>query len=216
MIYFISGLGADERVFKYLNLGDFEHRYIKWETPERHEKLDNYCRRLIKQIDLSKEIILVGVSFGGIVAQEISRIIKPQKVIILSSVKTVKEFDWQLDLVRRLRLYKLAPSRFLKFSNRLTGDYYFGIKTKIESTLLKQIISDTDRYFMKWAIQEIMMWNGDSTSTNIVHIHGDNDRIFPVKRINNYTRIIGGGHFMIVNRADEISEIIKNKIKNWG
>ncbi len=216
MIYFISGLGADERVFKYLNLGDFEYKYIKWETPERAERLDSYCRRLIKQIDLSKEIILVGVSFGGIVAQEISKIIKPQKVIILSSVKSEKEFDWQLDLVRRLKLYKLAPSRFLKWSNRLTGDYYFGVKTKNESGLLKQIIRDTDCYFMKWAIQEIMNWNGDSINTKIVHIHGDKDRIFPVKRIKDFIRIKGGGHFMIVNKADEISEIIKNEIKNWA
>jgi pimeloyl-ACP methyl ester carboxylesterase len=216
MIYYISGLGADERVFKYLNLGDLEYTYIKWETPQKYENLEGYCSRLIKQIDLSKEIILVGVSFGGIVAQEISKIIKHSKVIILSSVKSVNEFNWQLDIVRRLKLYKLAPSKFLKWSNKLTGDYYFGVKTHMESELLKQIISDTDRFFMKWAIQEIMEWDGNSINSKIVHIHGDNDRIFPVKRIKNYIRINGGGHFMIVNRADEISEIIKNEIKNWA
>ena len=214
MLYFISGLGADERVFKYLSLGDLEYKFIKWETPGTNEKLSNYCSRLIKQIDLSKEIILIGVSFGGIVAQEISRIIKPQKVIIISSVKTAKEFNWQLDLVRRFKLYKLATSSFLKWSNNLTADYYFGVKTKMESTLLKQIISDTDQDFLKWAIHEIMNWNGDSTNTNIVHIQGNKDRIFPVKRIRNYTIINGGGHFMIVNRADEISEIIKNEIRS--
>jgi len=214
MIYYISGLGADERVFKYLDLGQLEYKYIKWETPAKHEKLQDYCKRLIAQIDLSKEIILVGVSFGGIVAQEISKIIETKKVIILSSIKSAKEYNWQLSLVRKLKLHKLAPSRFLKWSNRLTGDYYFGVTNRSESELLKQIIKDTDRFFMKWAIEEIMSWKGNSTNTNIVHIHGDKDRIFPVNRIKNFISIKGGGHFMIVNRAKEISDIIKFELKN--
>lgn len=212
MIYYISGLGADERVFRYLDLGDVEFKHIRWETPEKDEALEDYCGRLITQIDLSGEVILIGVSFGGIVAQEIARKIRPAKVIILSSVKSVNEFDWQLSFVRKLRLYQLVPSRLLKWSNKLTGDYYFGVQTKTESKLLGQIIGDTDRHFMKWAIREIMNWKGNSTSDQIIHIHGDKDRIFPVSRIHDFIRVENAGHFMIVNRASEIAAYIKDAI----
>jgi pimeloyl-ACP methyl ester carboxylesterase len=211
-IYYISGLGADERVFKYLNLQGVNEKYIKWETPQQHEKLQDYCKRLIRQIDEIKDIILVGVSFGGIVAQEISKMIKVDKVIILSSIKSVEEMDWQLHLVRILGLYKLAPSRFLKLCNLLTGNYYFSTKTKAESDLLRLIIKDTDRFFMKWAIAEIMKWDNRAMVQNLTHIHGEEDRIFPIKNIQNATGIRGGGHFMIVNKANEITEIIQKEI----
>lgn len=102
----------------------------------------------------------------------------------------------------------------MKWSNKLTGDYYFSVKTKNESDLLKQIIMDTDRFFMKWAIDAIMKWKGSIYNKNLLHIHGDSDRIFPIKRMENYIKIVGGGHFMIVNRAIEISEIIKKEIKS--
>jgi pimeloyl-ACP methyl ester carboxylesterase len=214
MIYFISGLGADERVFKYLNLGNYRYKHIKWEKPTSRESLLDYCGRLLKQIDLSEEIILIGVSFGGIVAQEISRIINVRKVIILSSVKSKEEFSWQLSTVSKFQLYKLVPSGILKWSNKLTGEYYFGVNSAIESELLKQILNDTDSMFLKWAIDAIMKWDGNSTDSNLVHLQGDKDRIFPVTRMKNFIRIVGGGHFMVVNRAEEISEIIKSEIKD--
>jgi pimeloyl-ACP methyl ester carboxylesterase len=211
-VYYISGLGADERVFNYLKLTDVREKYIKWVVPEKHESLHSYCKRLTTQIDLTNDIILIGVSFGGIVAQEISKIIRVNKVIIISSVKSPKEFDWKLRCVRFLKLHRLAPSRFLKWSNSLTGDYYFGTETKAESDLLKLIIKDTDRFFMKWAIEEIMGWNNNQLNSGLIHIHGDKDRIFPTGRIKNAINISNGGHFMIVNRAKEISELIEKEI----
>ena len=212
-VYYISGLGADERVFSYLKLTDAKEKYIKWVVPEKRESLSNYCKRLIPQIDLTNDIILIGVSFGGIVAQEIAKIIKVKKVIIISSVKSAKEFDWKLSCVRFLKLHRLVPSRFLKWSNLVTGNYYFSTQTKAESDLLKLIIKDTDRFFMKWAIEEIMSWNNNQLNSDLTHIHGDRDRIFPMGRIKNAINVRNGGHFMIVNRAKEISGLIDKEIK---
>ena len=90
MVYFISGLGADERVFQFLDLSKIEHQFIQWNEPQKKESLSSYCKKLTEQIDLKQEIILIGISFGGIIAQEISKIIECKKVIIISSVKTVK------------------------------------------------------------------------------------------------------------------------------
>lgn len=211
-IYYISGLGADERVFGYLQLKCENQKHVKWVTPKPQEGLHEYCKRLLDQIDLSQDIVLIGVSFGGIVAQEISKLIKVKNVIIISSVKSAKEFDWQLRCVRFLRLHRIVPSRLLKWSNLLTGDYYFGTKTRAESDLLRLIIKDTDRTFMKWAIDEIMKWDNVIANDKLMHIHGDRDRIFPIARIKDPIRVIDGGHFMIVNRAREISEIIEKEI----
>ena len=211
-IYHISGLGADDRVVKFLQLKHVNEKFIRWIKPDSQESLSDYCKRLTSQINAADKVVLIGISFGGIVAQEISKHIKVDKVIIISSIKSHKELDWKLTLVRYLRLYFLAPSRFLKWSNLLTANYYFGTQSNAESDLLKQIIKDTDRSFMRWAITEIMRWENSPLDKNIVHIHGSNDRIFPIGRIKNAIVINGGGHFMIVNRAKEISELLQREI----
>ena len=72
-IYLISGLGADERVFQFLDLSKIEHQFVKWNEPQRNESLASYCKKLTEQINQNQEIILIGVSFGGIIAQEIAK-----------------------------------------------------------------------------------------------------------------------------------------------
>jgi len=66
-IYLIGGLGADERVFKYLKL-DCETQVIKWLEPKQKETIISYSKRLLKQINQEENFALLGVSFGGIIA----------------------------------------------------------------------------------------------------------------------------------------------------
>lgn len=209
MVYLISGLGADERVFQFLNFNETEHRFITWLAPLQNEGLSAYCQRLIEaQIVRSNNIILVGVSFGGIVAQEIAKLIPVQKVIIVSSIKTSDEFCWQIKLVRKLQLHRLMPNSLMKIANTLTANYYFSTKTKDESKLLAQIIADTDVKFLSWAIHKLMNWVNEHYPPNLIHIHGTADRIFPLKYIRNAIEIPKGGHFMMVNKVFEVEQRI--------
>ena len=211
-LYFISGLGADERVFQFLKISGYQTSYIKWEDPLKKESLTDYCKRLIQQIDLSKNVVLIGVSFGGMIAQEIGRLIDCEKIIIISSIKSTAEMDINLSLIKWVGIYKIFPVKVLKWLNLLTANYYFGTESQMEKMLLKKIIKDTDGIFMKWAIDKIMNWHENAPLKNIIHIHGDKDKIFPIVKIKNPIIIKGGGHFMIVNKADIISHIIGENI----
>ncbi|SHF60036.1 alpha/beta hydrolase [Pedobacter caeni] len=211
-VYFISGLGADERVFQFLDLPGIEKIYIKWIDPQDQESLASYAKRLITQIELTEDVILLGISFGGIIAQEIAKIIPCKKVLIVSSIKSAQEFSWQLSLVSSSRIYKLFPAKILKWSNLLTADYYFSTTSKEESQLLHQIIKETDNRFMLWAIDRLMTWKNANPQKNIIHIHGTSDRIFPISPIKSDIKIQGGGHFMMVNKSTELSKIIMENI----
>lgn len=68
-IYLVSGLGADERVFVNIKIPHSEIIHLRWEIPLRNESISNYAKRLINQIDLTHNVILIGVSFGGLIAQ---------------------------------------------------------------------------------------------------------------------------------------------------
>lgn len=210
--YFISGLGADERVFQFLDLPGIEKIFIKWINPEDQESLASYANRLTAQIDLTQDIILVGISFGGIIAQEIAKIKACKKVILISSIKSPQEFSWQLSLISRCRIYRLFPAKVLKWSNVLTADYYFSTTSKTESKLLHQIIKETDDGFMIWAINRLMTWKNPTPQASIIHIHGTADRIFPISPIKSCIKIPGGGHFMVVNKSIELSKIIMENI----
>ena len=115
-------------------------------------------------------------------------------------------------MVRATRIHKIVPSKILKKLNLLTGDFYFGIRTESESKLLKSIIEDTDNEFLVWAINEIMNWKKIKTESDkdLIHIQGDKDRIFPNRNLKDVIWIKDGGHFMVFNKAEEISSIINN------
>ncbi|MCP9751582.1 alpha/beta hydrolase, partial [Ferruginibacter sp. HRS2-29] len=85
-IYLFSGLGADERVFKYLKFPGHHIVHIKWITALRNEPLAAYAKRLLEQVS-TEHPILIGLSFGGIMAIEVSKLIPTEKVIIIASVK---------------------------------------------------------------------------------------------------------------------------------
>ena len=66
--------------------------------------------------------------------------------------------------------------------------------------------------YSNWAINQIINWRNTSKPENIIHIHGSNDHIFPVKNVQANYIVKGGGHFMVMNRAREMNEIIKNEL----
>lgn len=211
-VYFVSGLGADERVFQFLDLPEVEKVFVRWLAPAPREPLADYCRRLLAQFDLTEPLNLVGISFGGIVCQEIARLVPCRRVVIISSVKNPAEMGWQLRLVARSKIYRAVPAVLLKWSNLLTANYYFGVESQAEAALLRQIIQDTDPGFLRWAIAEIMAWRAAPPRPHVAHLHGGRDRIFPAAPIRNATVIPDGGHFMVVNRAAAVSQFLREEM----
>jgi hypothetical protein len=45
-IYFFSGLGADERVFQYVDLSFCNPIFIKWNLPFENESIENYAAKI--------------------------------------------------------------------------------------------------------------------------------------------------------------------------
>src|SRR5687768_12603951 len=94
-VYFISGLGADERAFSFLDLGFCEPVFIPWVRPLEGETVPAYAVRLKERIPEDFPII-VGLSFGGMVAVEIGKAFPCKKIVLLSSAKTQKEIPFYL------------------------------------------------------------------------------------------------------------------------
>lgn len=202
----IPGLGADKRVFEHLEISG-NQMFINWIPPFTDEKIADYSRRLVEANGIENYQVLVGVSFGGIVAGEIGRITQARQVILISSVKNPVELPPLFRMAAKLHLHTLLPYKVLNKPNPLLR-FAFGPLSDDEYQVLKQIMKDTDLHFLQWAIKQIFELNPGIAISDTIHIHGTRDRIFHKRYIQNYIPVPGGGHFMIVNRAAEISSII--------
>lgn len=203
-IYLVSGLGADERVFEYLDLKPYKKTCLKWICPDKNETIEKYAARLCQQIKTECPI-LIGVSFGGMIAVEIGKIIKTEKIILISSAKTKEDIPLHYRVMGAVNFNKLMPKGGLQKMHGIIA-WLFGVSNEKERQLLKEIIECTDERFVEWAIDHIINWENETILPNAVLIHGTNDRLLS-SSTPDYS-IKDGGHFMIVNRCEEVSAII--------
>jgi pimeloyl-ACP methyl ester carboxylesterase len=212
-IYCISGLGADERAFSKLVINNYKLKVIKWLLPLPDETLQHYAERMRAGID-EEDPLLMGLSFGGMLCTEIAKQIPVKKIIIISSIKSSEERPVWMKTVATLRLNKILPMRSTiitqPFQNRMLG-----VSTKEEKELVSQFRKKADQPYTKWAVHQAINWKNDWKHPEIFHIHGDCDNLFPIKYIKPDFTIKKGGHFMIMNRADEVSSCI-NAILQQG
>ena len=159
-IYLFSGLGADKRVFERLTLSG-ERVYIDWLTPLPDESLQPYCRRLLEANAMQSNQILLGVSFGGMVAIELAKILQVKQVILISSVQHWQAIPRLFSLAGYLHVYKWLPYALLKKPNPILRFAFSPISDE-DYVLLKKIIADTDRIFLQWAVQQILLWRNNT------------------------------------------------------
>jgi pimeloyl-ACP methyl ester carboxylesterase len=205
-IYCISGLGADERAFSKLKINGYVLKVIPWLMPGADETIEHYAARMRAGIT-EENPILMGLSFGGMISTEIAKQVPVSKIIIISSIKSSKELPRWMKAVATLKLNKIVPLK----SSRLTQpiqNKMLGVQTEEEKTLVSSFRREVDLPYTNWAVNQAINWKNNWQHPNIYHIHGDNDHMFPIKNIKADFTIKDGGHFMIMNRAEEVSACI--------
>ncbi len=212
-VYFISGLAADCRVFKYVQLPDgFETCHLDWIKPNPNESLQSYSVRLAQSIDTSEPFALVGLSMGGMIATEIAKIYPAAACILLCSVPTHLHMPGYYKWVFALKLHKLVPIGFLKKASMLKRG--FTPDSVADKALLKEVIRDSDPSFIRWAMHAILSWHNEIIPDSLWHIHGTRDEILPI-RFTKPTHIVeGGNHLMIMSKAPSLNAFLKTALQS--
>ncbi len=210
-IYVFSGLGADERVFYKIDFGYYNTVFIKWITPRKNELIEDYALRLTTQI-ITKNPILIGLSFGGMMAVEVAKHIATEKIILLSSAKNRNEIPSYFRMAGMLGIHKIIPASLLIKANIFTN-WFFSSRTLAEKKMLSAILHDTDPVFLKWAIAKIATWKNRTIQNNVHHIHGSADRILPLRNIKANTIVADGAHLMLVTNSEQISGLLKELLE---
>lgn len=212
-IYFVPGLAASTTIFEYLKFdkNKYELHFLEWLLPETiNESIESYAKRMAAMV-IEKNPVLVGVSFGGILVQEMSKFLNPHKTIIISSIKSRNELPKGLKIVQLTKMYKLFPTKSIASIENF-AKYAFGEFAKKRIELYKKYLSVRNEMYLNWALYQVLNWKQTKILPNLAHIHGDKDPIFPVKNIKNCILVENGTHIMIITKATLISKLIINVI----
>ena len=205
-VYFMPGLAASSSIFERIDLDEsiFEMCLLEWEIPLDKESLSDYALRMTKNIK-HQNPVLIGVSFGGILVQEMARHINARKVIIISSVRSNLEFPRRMKIGKSTKAYKLIPMQILLNIEKL-AKFSFGEKINKRIQLYEKFLSVRDLRYLQWAVESVILWDRSEIDEKVIHIHGDKDDVFPIKYINSCIVVKGGTHIMILNKYKWLNE----------
>lgn len=211
----MPGLAAGPSIFENIKLPEeqFEMYFLEWFLPIENESIESYALRMTQKITHNNPV-LIGVSFGGVLVQEMAKIIQTNKVIIISSVKSNKEFPSRFKIARNTKAYKLIPTQLLADIEKLVK-YAFGDNIVAKRLkLYEKYLSVRDKHYLDWAIETILCWNQEEINDAVIHIHGDEDEVFPIKHIRKCIVVKGGTHIMILNKFKWLNENLPKLIVN--
>lgn len=213
-VYFMPGLAAGKEIFKNILLPEeyYEIHLLEWLIPEKDESIQSYAKRMASLVSFDSSV-LVGVSFGGVLVQEMAQFLNLRKLIIISSVKCRQEFPRRLKIAKTTKAYKLVPTQLATSVDDFTL-FAIGPKSKKRLKLYNEYLSVRDKTYLDWAIQNMIEWEREEVDPNVIHIHGDEDAVFPIRYIKDAITIEGGTHVMILNKGKKISSLLENIIQN--
>lgn len=209
-VYFIPGLGADKRAFNFMDLSFCDPQFVSWLTPMPNETLQSYALRLSNNIG-DEEATIVGISFGGMLATEIAKAHPHSKVIIISSCKTFKEIPYYLRFWRRLPVYKYFSGKSIRLSGKVVLRI-LGARGKEQQQLQLEILKTANPAFTRWAMDAIVNWRNETIPPNLTHIHGTADKLLPFSYVKADHAVIDGEHVMIMDRAKELTVLLKELV----
>jgi predicted esterase YcpF (UPF0227 family) len=213
-VYFMPGMAANPSIFENIKLPEqqFQMHLLEWIIPDKNETLQDYAKRITTKIE-HQNPVLIGVSFGGILVQEMCKLIECKKVIVISSVKSKHELPKRLKVLKVTKAYKILPTQLIANIDHL-AKFVFGKTINKRIELYQKYLSVRDKSYLDWAIKQIIFWEQEHPDPKTIFIQGDNDLVFPHTCQRNCIVIKGGTHIMIINKFKWFNENLPKLILN--
>ena len=202
----MPGMAASPAIFDRIHLNEnrFQLHRLQWFLPHKGMSLQAYALAMCKKIEHPSPVLL-GVSFGGMLVQEMAKHLQVNKVIAVSCVKTKYELPKRMLFAKYTKVHKLLPTGLVN-NVELLAKYAFGETVTKRLDLYEQYLGVRDKQYIDWAIDNIVNWNQTRPPQNLIHIHGEKDAVFPITNIKDCITVKNGTHTMIIHRAKWFNE----------
>ena len=207
-----SGLVADESIFGPQKLAFHGLTVPGWLDPLPGESLAEYCKRWASELAPCSPHIIGGASFGGIIALEMAKYLKPAAVILIGSVRKREDLPLHIRTLFSARAFvPWVPWRALQSLATCVKRPLFAKHFPHVSGVVRQF-SNANRNVLCWSVQQLLAWQGPSQiDCPIYQIHGSHDRILPVRK--SVEQIANGGHVISLTHAKEVNAFIHRIMK---
>ncbi len=213
-VYLMPGMAANPTIFEHIKLPETHYKihWLEWQIPEKNESFEAYAERMCAFIK-HDNVVLLGVSFGGMLVQEMSKFISLKKLFVVSSVKSHHELPKRLKLLKITKAYKILPTQLVSNID-LLAKYAFGETIKKRVDLYKRYLSVSDKRYLDWAIKQLVCWNQEKPHPDAIYIHGGKDIVFPHSCEGDCIVIKGGTHIMVINKYKWFNENLPKLIES--
>ncbi len=213
-VYLMPGMAASPQIFEYIKLPEevFKIHYLNWIMPETNESLENYAKRMCQQVE-HNNIALLGVSFGGIVVQGMSKFLNVKKLLVVSSVVSKHQLPKRMKFARITKAYKIMPTKLLSKAE-LLSKYAYGEFFKKRIDLYKKYLAFNHKEYLDWSIRQVVNWNQENPPKGVIQIHGEKDGVFTNSCNGKCIVVKGGTHIMIINKFKWFNENLPKLILN--
>jgi len=207
----MPGMAASPKIFEFISLPKpIKIHLLSWIPPLKDEPLTDYAIRMCERVTQTNPILL-GVSFGGVLVQEMSKYLPGCQVVIVSSIKSKDELPLSMKMAKKTNAHKLLPMQWINNLDNLSL-FVFGEGIQKRLALYQKYLSERNPDYLSWAIDSLVNWDKTEISNNIIHIHGEKDTVFPIKNLSHPFIKIKGGHAAIITQAHwfnkELSKIL--------
>lgn len=214
-VFCIPGLGLTSQFFKNLEIAYGEVNHLDWIEPDGWETISTYARRISEPLDdLKGEIVLIGHSFGGVVAQEIAAHKPVKHLILISSMRNPEEAPGRLKLLGKYGLHRLISRKVILFSFPFWARTH-SYRTSVLRALFRDSVRSLSSHYFRWSLLQIATWSGvRQLEIPVFRIHGTRDVTFLIKKIDHIDHVIPeGDHNMIYLKGEEISKVVNEQLR---
>ena len=198
-VYLMPGMAASPKIFEHWDFPKpFRLERLSWMSPKPQESLQAYAKRMWERIP-DENPILVGVSFGGVLVQEMAKLRSVRKVVVLSSIKSHQEMPLSMKMATYTQLHKYLPLKWVRNVDTL-AQFAFGKNIQKRLEMYQKYLSERDPEYLAWAIDALVHWKQDQELPHTLQIHGDEDTVFPIKNLKASYVSLSGGHAIVLTQ----------------
>lgn len=188
MIYALPGMGADRRVFPGAWQQVADVRFVEWTPYVSVRSISELAAAIADGEGIQDGDSLLGTSLGGMVACEVAKLRRIERLVLVASAVDRSEVSRLLVLLGPLA--PLAPVNFIQ-----------AISTGVPAELAR-MFEGADHGFIRSMCRAIFAWDGPGVAhPGVIRIHGRSDPVIrcPAKA----DLAVDGGHLIAMTHAAE-------------